>query len=165
MSKRHPNEDGSYEKEQDLEAERRIAELICTPRKWGYHKMEKFDPVDFRCTEAEHTRGFLEVRVRNTSFHKWPTVWIAKEKWQSFLSLGQAFNVPVIFAVMFHEGVYAVDAMQYGRYETDYAQGRKNSHATTRKTDFEPVVVLELQKFYMVSENDQQSDTDRKPGE
>jgi hypothetical protein len=136
-----------------LAKERHVASIMKSKTGWEPVKLGKYDHIDFRMDDGKKTVAFLEVRSRSHEFGRFDPLFIAEDKWMSLINAGLSFNVPVFFAFYFTDGIYFLDVMKFGKYETGYAKGRSNREVK-RVTDYEKVVKVPVNRLKKIVINE-----------
>ena len=136
-----------YETENDLQNERGVADILAKAWKIDLHKLPISYWLDFFVTKAGKGKAVLEVRCRNNTHNKYPTLMLALAKWKHGIEYARCNGLAFVFAVKFTDGLFYYLYDKNDVFETNWGGRTKNVRDSA---DVEPVVHIPINKLKRV---------------
>lgn len=146
----------TYETNDHLALETAVAQRV--GKVWGTtpSKLPKFYKCDWSLARGDAVVAFIEVRCRNFTYEKYPTIIISSEKWAYLINRDKILNCPFFFCVRFSDDkIYYTRPLHHA--EENFAvkiggrtAGGKNDRGDWQ--DIEPVVHIPTIAFKQINE-------------
>ena len=101
-----------WETAQDLANEDAVARVYAEFMKCQYEKVPKHYKFDMAFTREGEVVALVEVRCRNNTHDKYPTIMLSLQKWSDIKQMAETMCVPARFVVRFTDGIFTLDLLE-----------------------------------------------------
>lgn len=129
-------------RQEDFDAEERIAALLADRWKCGVHRFPRFSPVDYYFHHGERIFAVGELKCRGVTRYARPTVYFAARKWAALELLAGGFACPALFIVQFLDALCYCSLDKIGRVPAEI-RGRSDRPGVAN--DREPMFLLPVE--------------------
>jgi hypothetical protein len=146
----------TYETSDHLALETAVANRV--GKAWGATptKLPKFYKCDWALTRGDSVEAFIEVRCRNFTYEKYPTIIISSEKWAYLVNRDKTLHRPFFFCVRFADDkIYYVRPSHLADAKFVVKMGGRTAGGKNDRGDWqdiEPVVHIPTEAFKQVKE-------------
>lgn len=127
---------------EDLQSEQIVLDKVSKLWNCQLQKTEMGCPYDFKALRGNELRCLIEVRRRNILSTAYDEIFMGKQKWTKLHLLSFAYNVPMIFIVIFDDRTQWIDLRCYPHLKETYASRGASPKGGARATDNEASVLI-----------------------
>jgi len=136
-----------YETQADLSNEQEVADVLSDAWKIDLHKLPISYRLDFFVTKEGKGKAVVEVKSRNNTHDKYPTLMLSLSKWNHGIDFALCNKLAFVIAAKYTDGVFYYKYSDKDEFSIEW--GGRTVH-TRDSADIEPVVHIPINKLKRV---------------